>query len=107
MQAAGGSRRRSFPGSEESCRNKEKKRKISGDHFLLTGDAASLIDPFTGEGIGNGMISGMIAAEQIQQAIHADRYDAAFLSSYDKKIYEALWSELKLSRKLQGFAKYE
>ncbi|MBA4057939.1 MAG: geranylgeranyl reductase, partial [Marivirga sp.] len=29
------------------------KRKISGERFLLVGDAASLIDPFTGEGIGN------------------------------------------------------
>lgn len=84
-----------------------KKRKISGDHFLLVGDAASLIDPFTGEGIGNGMISGMIAAQQIQKALDADCFDEAFLSSYDKKIYETLGSELRLSRKLQGFARYE
>ncbi len=84
-----------------------RRRKISGNHFLLVGDAASLIDPFTGEGIGNGMISGMIAAHQIQKAIEANRYDESFLSSYDKKIYATLGSELKLSRKLQGFAKYE
>jgi flavin-dependent dehydrogenase len=30
-----------------------KRRRLSGDNFLLTGDAASLIDPFTGEGISN------------------------------------------------------
>ena len=84
-----------------------KKRKISGDHFLLVGDAASLIDPFTGEGIGNGMISGMIAAQQIQKAIASNCFDKAFLASYDKKIYETLGSELRLSRKLQGFARYE
>ena len=71
-----------------------KKRKISGDNFLLVGDSASLIDPFTGEGIGNGMISGMLAAKQIQQAIAADRFDKSFLADYDKKIYDALWSEL-------------
>jgi flavin-dependent dehydrogenase len=29
------------------------KRKLSGNRFLLPGDAASLIDPFSGEGIGN------------------------------------------------------
>jgi len=84
-----------------------KRRKISGNNYLLVGDAASLIDPFTGEGIGNGMISGMIAARQIQKAISANRYDETFLSSYDKEVYEALGSELNLSRKLQGFAKYE
>ena len=84
-----------------------KKRKISGNGFLLVGDAASLIDPFTGEGIGNGMISGMIAARQIQLALEADCFDEKFLSAYDKKIYETLGSELRLSRKLQGFARYE
>lgn len=78
-----------------------KKRKLSGEHFLLVGDAASLIDPFTGEGIGNAMTSGMIAAEVISKAIHEQQFDARFLSMYDEKIYEALWSELKLSHTLQ------
>ena len=32
-----------------------KQQTIAGDGFLLLGDAAALIDPFTGEGIGNGM----------------------------------------------------
>jgi flavin-dependent dehydrogenase len=41
-----------------------KKRQLSGDHYMLTGDAAMLIDPFTGEGIGNAMMSGMLAAQQ-------------------------------------------
>jgi len=42
-----------------------KRRKLCGDHFMLTGDAASLIDPFTGEGISNAMYSGMLAAETV------------------------------------------
>jgi len=33
-----------------------KKRVLSGDRYMLVGDAASLIDPFTGEGIGNAFI---------------------------------------------------
>ncbi len=84
-----------------------RKRKISGDNFLLVGDAASLIDPFTGEGIGNGMLSGMLAAKQIQEAILADRFDADFLSAYDKKIYDTLWRELKISHTLQKLSKYK
>jgi menaquinone-9 beta-reductase len=82
-----------------------KKRIISGDNFLLTGDAASLIDPFTGEGIGNAMMSGMIAAGQIAEAIKSHRYDKDFLAAYDKEIYHHLWSELKLSHTLQKLAK--
>jgi len=83
-----------------------KKRKISGDNFLLTGDAASLIDPFTGEGIGNAMTSGMIAAKHIQLALENDRYDNKFLAAYDKEIYDILWNELSISATLQRFSKY-
>src|SRR3989338_600103 len=42
-----------------------KVRKCAGNGFVLVGDAASLIDPFTGEGIGNGMTSGKLASEVI------------------------------------------
>nr|MBP7497910.1 geranylgeranyl reductase family protein [Bacteroidales bacterium] len=35
-----------------------KKYNISGERFLLTGDAACLTDPFTGEGVANAMFSG-------------------------------------------------
>ncbi|MCX6266673.1 MAG: geranylgeranyl reductase, partial [Bacteroidetes bacterium] len=34
----------------------------SGHRFILLGDAAFLVDPFSGEGIGNAMASGEIAA---------------------------------------------
>ena len=78
-----------------------KKRKISGDNFLLVGDAASLIDPFTGEGIGNAMLSGMIAAEKIISAVRIQQFDALSLASYDEQVYHALWSELNLSHTLQ------
>ena len=78
-----------------------KKRIISGDNYLLTGDAASLIDPFTGEGIGNAMVSGRLAAEKIDEAVGQQRYDCKFLSGYDQSIYSELGAELKLSHTLQ------
>jgi geranylgeranyl reductase family protein len=83
-----------------------KQRKISGNNFLLTGDAASLIDPFTGEGIGNAMYSGMLAAAHIEQAIKANRFDAAFNLSYDHIFYHKQWDELKLSHTMQKLVKY-
>ena len=83
-----------------------KKRPLSGDGFLLTGDAGSLIDPFTGEGIGNAMYSGMMAAARIEEAIQANRYDAAFLREYDTAFYDRQWDELKLSHTLQKLCKY-
>jgi geranylgeranyl reductase family protein len=83
-----------------------KKRPLSGDHFMLVGDAASLIDPFTGEGIGNAMYSGMMAAGFIHQAVTASRFDAAYLSQYDAAFYERQWDELKLSHTMQKLCKY-
>lgn len=84
-----------------------KKRPLSGDNFLLLGDAASLIDPFTGEGIGNGMKSGMLAAFAVEKALKSDKLDAAFLKeAYDQPVYRALWDELKLSTFLQKCLDY-
>ncbi|TVR82062.1 MAG: geranylgeranyl reductase family protein [Chitinophagaceae bacterium] len=82
------------------------KRKLSGDNYLLIGDAASLIDPFTGEGIGNAMFSGKLAAETICEAIAQNKTNADFLSKYDTLVYDRLWSELKLSYTMQRLVKF-
>lgn len=82
------------------------KRKISGDNYLLTGDAAALIDPFTGEGIGNAMESGRMAADIIIQALKAKRFDSDFLAQYDNAVYKKLWDELKLSHTMQRLTRY-
>jgi geranylgeranyl reductase family protein len=83
-----------------------KRRRLSGDHFLLTGDAASLIDPFTGEGIGNAMLSSKIAAQHIAKALEAHDYTKSFFRNYDEEIYRLMWPELKLSRALQKLSKH-
>jgi len=78
-----------------------KKRNISGDGFMLVGDAASLIDPFTGEGIGNAMLSAKIAVDTAERAMKADDFSASTLNQYDKAVYKKLWKELQLSHQLQ------
>lgn len=83
-----------------------KKRSCSGDRYLLLGDAASLIDPFSGEGIGNAIRSGRIAADHIQSAFKEQRFDAKFNMRYDKELYGKMWNELRLSRILQNTLKY-
>ena len=77
---------------------------LSGERFLLTGDAASLIDPFSGEGIGNAMISGEIAANVIQQAFRNNDLSASFLKEYDLRLMERLGRELETSRTIQYLA---
>jgi menaquinone-9 beta-reductase len=83
-----------------------KRRTISGDHFMLAGDAASMIDPFTGEGISNAMYCGMTAALTASAAIKANNFSAGFLKQYDDQVYRRLWNELRLSYTLQKLCNY-
>jgi geranylgeranyl reductase family protein len=83
-----------------------KKRKLSGDHYMLIGDAAMLIDPFTGEGIGNAMMSGMLAARQAQSCIESKNFTAQAMIRYDKAVYDRLWSELLLSYRMQQLVNF-
>jgi len=80
---------------------------LSGDSFMLTGDAACLIDPFSGEGIGNALYSGMLAAAAIKEAVAQKDFSAAFLkAAYDDVVYKRLGDELKISATLQRLCKY-
>jgi geranylgeranyl reductase family protein len=84
-----------------------KQQPVSGDNFLLTGDAASLVDPFTGEGIGNALYSGMVAAQAIEKSLAENRTDAAFLKqNYDSVLYAKIGDELKVSALLQRLCKF-
>ena len=71
-----------------------RRAKMSGDRFMLTGDAASLIDPITGEGIGNAMLSGRQAALQAIQCFEQDNFTAEFMRTYDNAVWQALGKEL-------------
>lgn len=82
------------------------KRFLSGDHYMLTGDAASLIDPVTGEGIGHAVISGMYAAEQCKRSLESDNFSAKFMRNYDQQVYNRIGKELKISSKIVHFIKY-
>ena len=83
-----------------------KERVLSGDHYLLTGDAGHLIDPLTGEGIGNAVYSGFIAAELAEKCLAEQRFDAEFLRAYDVRIERVLRTELRLSYRLQQIMQY-
>ena len=83
-----------------------KKKNLSGNRFLILGDAASLIDPFTGEGIGNAIRSGRIAAEHTLIAFKTNSFDHNFNKNYDKTIYQKMWKELRISRSMQMLLYY-
>lgn len=83
-----------------------KRRQLSGDGYLLVGDAGHLIDPFTGEGISHAMISGMHAGDVAAEAL--DRTPgsptSAMLADYDARVWRRLGKELAISTRLQQLA---
>ncbi|MFO7613244.1 MAG: NAD(P)/FAD-dependent oxidoreductase [Bacteroidales bacterium] len=77
---------------------------ITGDRYMLLGDASRLIDPFTGEGIGNAMVSGLVAAEVAAGCYHADDYAGKNTYGYQEKIYKKLKRDLDLGLRLHQLA---
>ena len=59
---------------------------ISGDRFMLCGDAASLISPLLGHGIDTAMISGLQAAEQAKLCFQELDFSSHTMFKYDKAI---------------------
>jgi flavin-dependent dehydrogenase len=84
----------------------KKNRSISEERFLLVGDAASVIDPFTGEGIGNAMFTGKWAAEQTRDSLASNQFSANELGNYDKTVYKKIGGELRVSTVMQRLIKY-
>lgn len=78
-----------------------KRRKIHDCNVMLLGDAASLIDPFTGEGIGNALYSARLAVETAAEALQEGDYSARFLKRYEDRLWEALGDELLVSTRMQ------
>jgi geranylgeranyl reductase family protein len=78
-----------------------KKYHISGNRFMLCGDAASLIDPFSGEGIETAMESGKFAAEQALVCFEKNDFSAKEMMAYDERVYRKMWGNFKNHHLLQ------
>lgn len=66
-----------------------------GDRILLLGDSAALINPLTGEGVGQALQSGRLAAETLSAAAAAKDFSARALRSYGQKIRAMFAREMR------------
>ncbi|MDX2003299.1 MAG: NAD(P)/FAD-dependent oxidoreductase [Chitinophagales bacterium] len=66
------------------------KQAISGNRWMLCGDAASLIDPLQGHGIDTGMWSGIWAAKQAMKCFKDNDFSAKSMQQYDQEVYQKL-----------------
>lgn len=78
-----------------------KRCKSYGNGWLLVGDAASLVDPFSGEGIGNALYSGKLAADAISDALSDGGPGGLDLSGYERSLKKNLDPELQNSYAMQ------
>lgn len=67
------------------------------DGALLVGDAAGLINPLTGGGIHNAMISAELAAETIDEALRQGDVSRQNLKIYEERCHEVMWSGMRRS----------
>jgi geranylgeranyl reductase family protein len=83
------------------------KRKSAGNGWLFLGDAASLIDPFTGEGIGNALFSAKLASQEIERCLNEKDFSEENLKRYNERLDAELYPELKTSYNLQRLANHQ
>lgn len=81
-----------------------KRHRLSGDGYVLVGDAGHLIDPFTGEGISHAIISGMHAADVTRDMVFRNDFSANATRTYDGRVWKRLGQELAISARLQKLA---
>jgi geranylgeranyl reductase family len=70
------------------------KKKVA-DNVLVTGDAASMVNPLTGGGIISGMLGGRIAGQLAAQAVNDGDYSHKNLKAYNKLCEDELGDEFK------------
>jgi geranylgeranyl reductase family protein len=81
------------------------RRRTVFDGVLLTGDAASLVDPLTGEGIYTALVSGQSAARAAQAGILAGDVSKAALKPHETEWQSAVGGYLGAGRVLKNLAK--
>ena len=84
-------------------KNKLKLRRMFGNGCLLVGDAGSLVDPLTGEGIGNALLSSKIAIKHYKT--NMENFNLECGKNYQNEIWNVLGKELTNSYKIQNYTR--
>ena len=74
---------------------------------MCVGDAASLVDPFTGEGIGNGLVSAKMTSKYFDRVAHSEGFPEEVALEYMEDLRSTLGKELTNSHRLQKVVKWK
>lgn len=78
-------------------------RRCAGDGFILVGDAAGFLDPFTGDGVADAVLSALLAAPVASAALRSGAVSAAALDAYRAARRRAFWGKRGVAWLVQGF----
>ncbi len=73
------------------------------DGALLVGDAAGFINPLTGGGIHNALISGVLAAQTVDEALRRGDVSRESLCVYEERCNDAMWAGMRKAFFYQRF----
>lgn len=72
-----------------------------GDNFCICGDAASLIDPISGGGIGSAMLSGHFAAQVAESCVQKHDCSQQATALYSQMLQKRIGKEVRVRYRLQ------
>jgi flavin-dependent dehydrogenase len=78
-------------------------RRAAGDGFLLVGDAAGFLDPFTGEGVSEALLGAILAGPVAAAALRAGDCSARAMEPYRRARRETFGRKRQVSWLVQGF----
>jgi flavin-dependent dehydrogenase len=74
---------------------------------MAVGDAASLVDPFSGEGIGNALLTAKMTTRHFDKEVHSEGFPEGAAVEYMENLWDVLGKELTNSTKLQRLMKWK
>ena len=77
-------------------------KELALDNLLVAGDAARIVDPLSGAGIGPALLSGYLAGETAAEAVLKNRTGRNFLKTYSERLHARIGKTLSVNFRIRN-----